>query len=40
MLGGVTMNGEMMFNQANEELIKLEDEARLTYELPVDFAVG
>ena len=40
MLGGVTMNGEMMFTQANEELIKLEDEARLTYELPVDFAVG
>jgi hypothetical protein len=40
MLGGVTMNGEMMFTQAQEELIRLEEEARLTYELPVDFAVG
>ena len=40
MLGGVTMNGEMMFSQAQEELIRLEEEARLTYELPVDFAVG
>jgi len=40
MLGGVTMNGETIYTQAQEEIIRLEEEARLTYELPVDFAVG
>ena len=40
MLGGVTMNGEMIFSQAQEEIIRLEEEMRLTYEMPVDFAVG
>ena len=40
MLGGVTMNGEMIYTQAQEEVIRLEEEMRLTYEMPVDFAVG
>ena len=40
MLGGVTMNGEMIYTQAEEEIIRLEEEMRLTYELPIDFAVG
>ena len=40
MLGGVTMNGELIYTQAQEEVQRLEDEMRLTYELPVDFAVG
>ena len=40
MLGGVTMNGEMIYTQAQEEVIRLEEEMRLTYELPIDFAVG
>ncbi len=40
MLGGVTMNGELIYTQAQEEVQKLEDEMHLTWELPVDFAVG
>jgi hypothetical protein len=40
MLGGVTMNGEMIYTQAQEEIQRLEDEMRLTYEMPIDFAVG
>ena len=40
MLGGVTMNGEMIYTQAQEEVQRLEDEMRLTYEMPIDFAVG
>ena len=40
MLGGVTMNGEMIYTQAQEEIIRLEEEMRLTYEMPIDFAVG
>jgi len=40
MLGGVTMNGEMIYTQAHEEIIRLEEEMRLTYEMPVDFAIG
>ena len=40
MLGGVTMNGELIYTQAQEEITRLEEEMRLTYEMPVDFAVG
>lgn len=40
MLGGVTMNGEMIFTQANEEVLRLEEEMRLTYEMPIDFSIG
>jgi len=40
MLGGVTMNGELIYSQAQEELQRLEEEMRLTYEMPIDFAVG
>jgi hypothetical protein len=40
MLGGVTMNGEMIYTQAQEEIIRLEEEMRLTYEMPIDFAIG
>jgi len=38
--GGVTMNGLEIFNQANEDVIKLEEEMQLAWELPVDFAMG
>jgi len=38
--GGVTMNGLEIFNQANEDIIKIEDEMQLAWELPVDFAMG
>ena len=40
MLGGVTMNGELIYTQAQEEITRLEEEMRLTYEMPIDFAVG
>jgi hypothetical protein len=40
MLGGVTMNGELIYTQAQEEIQRLEEEMRLTYEMPIDFAVG
>ena len=34
MPGGITLNGEKIYNDAVEELAKLEDQLRLTYELP------
>lgn len=38
--GGVTMNGQVLFDEAEQELLKLEDEMQSRYELPVDFMVG
>ena len=32
--GGVTLNGEKIYSDAIEELTKLEEELRLTYETP------
>ena len=40
MPGGVTFNGRQIFDDANEEIIKLEEEARLNWEQPVDFMTG
>ena len=40
MLGGVTMNGEVLFTQAQEELTKLEEQIQLAYELPVNYMIG
>lgn len=40
MPGGVTFNGRQMFDDATEEIAKLEEEARLNWEQPVDFMVG
>ena len=40
MLGGVTMNGEVIYNEAKEEIATLEEQGRLTYETPVDFDIG
>ena len=40
MLGGVTMNGEVIYNEAKEEISTLEEQGRLTYETPVDFEIG
>lgn len=38
--GGVTMNGRQIFEDANNEIEKLDDKIRSDYELPVDFFVG
>jgi hypothetical protein len=40
MPGGVTFNGRQLFDDANEEITRLEEEARLNWEQPVDFYVG
>ena len=38
--GGVTMNGRQMYDDATQELERIEEEMQLKYELPVDFSVG
>ena len=40
MLGGVTMNGAEIFGQAQEEINKLEDESKTTWEEPIMFSIG
>nr|BCU99836.1 MAG: hypothetical protein CM15mV30_1360 [uncultured marine virus] len=37
MPGGVTLNGEQIYNEAKEEKRQIEEEVSLKYELPVDF---
>ena len=38
--GGVTVNGTQMYQEATEELIRLEDKMRLEHEPPPDFYIG
>jgi len=40
MLGGVTMNGDAIYSQAQEEINKLEEQIQLTFELPVNYMIG
>ena len=40
MLGGVTMNGETIYSQAQEELEKLEEQIQLAFELPINYMIG
>lgn len=40
MLGGVSLNGEQIYTQADEEIKKLEEEMRLMYELPPSYLIG
>ena len=40
MLGGVTMNGEQLYTQAQEEITKLEEQIQLSFETPIDYMVG
>ena len=40
MPGGVQFNGRQLFDDAKEELERLEEEARLNWEKPVDFMTG
>ena len=40
LLGGVEMNGEAIYSQAQEELQKLEEEIQLAFETPIDYMVG
>jgi len=38
--GGVTFNGQQMFDEATEEIRQIEEEMQLKYEYPIDFHVG
>ena len=38
--GGVSFNGNQLFEQATTEIDKLEEEMSLRYELPIDFMTG
>ena len=38
--GGVTLNGQKIFDEAVEEIKELKEEVKSTYELPVDFFTG
>lgn len=38
--GGVTLNGQKIYEEALEELRELKEEVQNTYQLPVDFFVG
>ena len=40
MLGGVALNGEQIYTQAQEELNKLEEQIQLAYELPPMHMIG
>ena len=40
MLGGVTMNGETLYTQAQEEIVKLEEQIQLAFELPINHMIG
>jgi hypothetical protein len=38
--GGVSLRGGEIYSEANEEIQRLEEELKTTYELPIDFNVG
>ena len=38
--GGVTLDAERMMTEANEEILRLEEESRLNYEMPVMDMMG
>ena len=38
--GGVELNGKEIYDEAEEELDKLREEVKITYQLPTDFFVG
>jgi len=40
MLGGVSMNGETIYNEAIREIGELEEQGRLVYEEPLMFDIG
>ena len=40
MLGGVTLNGSKIFEEAQADLEKLEEQIQLSYELPPDYMMG
>ena len=40
MLGGVTLNGAKIFEEAQQDIEKLEEQIQLAYELPPNYMIG
>tara|TARA_Y100000287_G_scaffold66791_1_gene52696 strand:+ start:1239 stop:2054 length:816 start_codon:yes stop_codon:yes gene_type:complete len=40
MLGGVTLNGAKLFEEAQADIEKLEEQIQLAYELPINYMIG
>jgi hypothetical protein len=40
MLGGTTLNGELIYQQAQDEINKIEEQIQLQYETPVNYMIG
>ena len=40
MPGGVTLNGDTIFQEASQEIIQIEQEMQKNYELPPQFMIG
>jgi hypothetical protein len=40
MIGGVTLNGQQIYSEALQDVEKLEQEIRGTYETPVTYMIG
>ena len=40
MLGGVTLNGAKLFEEAQQDIEKLEEQIQLAYELPPNYMIG
>ena len=40
LLGGVEMNGADIYSQASEEILRLEEQIQLAYELPPEYMMG
>ena len=40
LLGGVEMNGAEIYSQAQEEILRLEEQIMLAFETPIDYMVG
>ena len=38
--GGVTMNGQQIYDEAVQEIEKIEEEVQLKYEMPPAFFIG
>ena len=40
MPGGVTLNGDQIFQEAAQEIVQIEEEMQKKYELPPTFMIG
>jgi hypothetical protein len=38
--GGIVVNGQQLWDEANEEILRLEEQFSLEYEMPTNFLVG